>query len=76
MDILMKIMMGGWIPESKRTQWTAFGAALTGLVTSFFAMGTGDVSAQAFLQEVAARWPIFAGAYGLWFLAEKVDRKS
>lgn len=74
MDWLMKLMMGGWIPVEKRTQWTAFGMAITTIVTTFFQMGTGEASAQMFLQMLAEQWEVFVAAYGLYFLGEKVDK--
>lgn len=75
MDMLMKIMMGGWIPAGKRLQWTAFGTALTAVVTCFFQMGTGDASAQAFFTLVAEKWEILAVSAMAFFSGEKIDRK-
>lgn len=76
MDMLMKIMMGGWIPDGKRTQWTAFGVALSAIIVSFFQMGAGEMSAQAFFQLVAEKWEVLAGAYIAYFVGEKIDNKK
>jgi hypothetical protein len=76
MDILMKIMMGGWIPAGSRSQWTAFLVAMVAMINATMAWGTGDMAFMDFLKEVQAQWLVFANAYAIYFLGEKIDGKK
>lgn len=75
MDWLMKVLMGGWLPEGKRTQMVAAATALGALFTAIVQWGSGDMSFTALLQLIADKWEIFALAFGGYFVAEKMDRK-
>lgn len=76
MDKLMKIMMGGWIPVDKRTQWTAFIVAVGVLLDGIVKWGTGAEGFTDFLKAIGDNWPALAGAFGFYFLGEKVDAKK
>jgi hypothetical protein len=73
MDMLMKMLMGGWIPEGKRTQWLAFGVFAVAVINSGLAWGTGGEGMMDVLKEMQMQWETFAIAFGLYFVGEKVD---
>jgi hypothetical protein len=76
MDVLMRIMMGGWIHSGSRTQWTAFLVALVAMIQAVMAWGAGDMAFMDFLKEVQAQWLVFANAYAIYFVGEKIDNKT
>jgi hypothetical protein len=76
MDKLMKIIMGGWIPVEKRTQWVAMGMFVVALTNGLLAWGGGDAGMADFLGEMQKQWELIAGSFGLYFLGEKVDNKA
>src|SRR3990167_8404388 len=59
MEMLMKIMMGGWIPSGNRTQWTAFMVASVAMINAVMAWGTGDVGFMDFLKAMQEQWLAF-----------------
>lgn len=73
MDWVMKFVMGGWIPEGKRTQWTAFAAAVSALAVAFVQWGSGEMTAQMLVEMVADKWEILLGSLIAYFVGEKVD---
>lgn len=76
MDFVLKWVMGGWIPEGKRTQTMAAVVALGAILTSVVQWGTGDLSLVNLATVLKEKWEIFAVAYGTYFFAEKVDGKK
>lgn len=76
MDMMMKILMGGWLPQGQRTQWTAFALAAGALMTAFIQWGAGEMNLTQLMQMVTDKWPAFVAAYGMYFMAEKVDAKK
>jgi hypothetical protein len=75
MDWIMKLMMGGWIPAGKRTQWLACAVFLTTVVNGLIAWGTGDQGVVVFMQTMKEQWEAVALALGLYYVGEKVDNK-
>lgn len=73
MEWVMKILMGGWLPEGKRTQWLAFGAAVGAVIMAVLQWGTGEMSFTNLMTFVSDKWPIFLATYFMYFQAEKVD---
>ena len=76
MDYVMKFLMGGWLPQGQRTQWTAFAVAAGAVATAVVQWASGDMSLTELMKLMADKWPVFAAAYGLYFVAEKVDAKK
>jgi hypothetical protein len=73
MDRLMKLFMGGWIPQGKRTQWAAFGVALSAVVVAFVQWGSGEMNLTELMKLLGEKWEILAFAFGGYFVAEKID---
>lgn len=76
MDWVMKLLMGGWIPEGKRSQWTAAAVAFGAIVVSIVQWGAGDMGAVELAKVLADKWAVFAVAYYGYFVAEKVDNNT
>lgn len=76
MDMLLKVVMGGWIPEGKRTQWLAMGTAVVAMLSSLMGWAAGDMDMTNLLKSLQENWVAFVAAYGLFFVGEKVDRKE
>lgn len=76
MDWMMKIVMGGWIPQGKRSQILAFVTALTAMVMVFLDWGSGTMDFMHFMEAMKEKWMVLVAAYGVFFVAEKVDAKK
>lgn len=76
MDMFMKIMMGGWIPQGNRTQWAAFALFVGTLATQVVAWGSGGESLMDLLKMIGEKWQELVAAGGLYFLGEKVDANA
>ena len=76
MDWLMKLMMGGWLPQGQRSQWMAFAVALGAMVTAFVQWGSGDMGVMELTKLLGDKWPMFVAAWYGYFMAEKVDAKD
>ncbi len=76
MDWVMKLLMGGWLPEGKRTQMVAAATAMGALLVAFVQWAGGDMSLSQLMQLIADKWEVFALAFGGYFMAEKVDRAT
>ena len=73
MDMIMKILMGGWLPEGKRTQMVAAATAMGALLVALVQWASGDMALSALFQLITEKWEIFVLAFGGYFMAEKVD---
>lgn len=73
MDWMMKILMGGWLPEGQRTQWAAFAVALGAILTAVVQWASGEMQAVELMKLITDKWEVFAAAYGMYFVAEKID---
>lgn len=75
MDILFKIMSGGWF-KGKRTQilgWTAvLGTVLNGVVLWL----VGDADFWGMLNTIKDNWPLIFAGYMAIFVGDKVDAKK
>ena len=75
-EILMKIMMGGWIPQGKRSQTLAAAVAIGAIITSIVQWGSGDMTGMNLIHLLQEKWEVIAAAYVAYFVAEKIDAKK
>jgi hypothetical protein len=75
-EILMKIMMGGWIPQGKRSQTLAAAVAIGAIITAVVQWGSGDMTGMNLLHLLQEKWEVIAAAYVAYFVAEKIDAKK
>ena len=76
MYMLMKVLMGGWLPQGQRTQWAAFAVAFGAMVTAIVQWASGEMQLTELVKLVTEKWEVFAAAYGMYFVAEKIDAKK
>jgi hypothetical protein len=76
MDWFLKIMMGGWLPQGKRSQWTAAAVAAGAILVALVQWASGDMGLIELVKLVTDKWPVFAAAFYGYFMAEKVDAKA
>lgn len=76
MGYLMYILMGGWLPEGKRSQWTAAAVAMGAVLVAIVQWASGEMQLTQLVQLVTEKWPVFAAAFYGYFMAEKVDNKK
>src|SRR3990167_8822789 len=68
MDMMMKVLMGGWLPQGQRSQWMAFSVALGAIVTAFVQWGAGEMNMTQLMQLLTDKWPVLMAAYGMYFV--------
>lgn len=73
MEWILKLLMGGWLPQGKRTQWTAFAVAVGAVATAVVQWGSGEMSFTQLMTLLADKWAVFYASYTAYFIAEKVD---
>jgi hypothetical protein len=72
-EILMKLMMGGWIPQGKRSQTLAAAVAVGSVITAVVQWGSGDMTGMNLVHLLQDKWQVIVAAYIAYFVAEKID---